>query len=56
MTPASIDLKIVRDRLTHHYDEVTSEELFKIVARDLDDLERLAGSLGDAAARLSSAS
>jgi len=51
-----IEMAGYRNRLTHHYDEVTSEELFRIVARDLDDLERLADSLRDAAARLSSAS
>jgi uncharacterized protein YutE (UPF0331/DUF86 family) len=44
-----------RNRLTHHYDEVTPEELFGIVAHDLDDLERLAGALRDAAARLAGA-
>jgi uncharacterized protein YutE (UPF0331/DUF86 family) len=51
-----IEMAGYRNRLTHHYDEVTSEELFGIVAHDLEDLERLADSLRDAAARLSSAS
>jgi len=45
-----------RNRLTHHYDEVTSEELFGVVAHDLEDLERLASALRDAAARLAGVS
>ena len=45
-----------RNRLTHFYDEVTPEELFGIVAHDLEDLERLAGALRNAAGRLAGAS
>jgi len=41
-----------RNRLTHHYDEVTSEELFAIVTHDLGDLDGLAGELRAAAGRL----
>jgi uncharacterized protein with HEPN domain len=52
MTPGPVDLKIVRDRMTHHYDEVTPAELFAVVARDLRDLEAIAESLSAAAARL----
>jgi uncharacterized protein with HEPN domain len=52
MTPGPVDLKIVRDRLTHHYDEVTALELFVVVSRDLGDLEAVADDLRAAAARL----
>jgi uncharacterized protein YutE (UPF0331/DUF86 family) len=45
-----------RNRLTHYYDEVTPKELFGIVADDLEDIERLAEALRDAAARLAGAS
>jgi uncharacterized protein YutE (UPF0331/DUF86 family) len=41
-----------RNRLTHHYDEVTPAELFAIVAHDLPDLEAIAEELRAAAARL----
>jgi uncharacterized protein YutE (UPF0331/DUF86 family) len=41
-----------RNRPTHHYDEVTPEELFAIVTHDLGDLEDLAGALREAAGRL----
>ena len=51
-----IEMAGYRNRLTHHYDEVTSEELFGIVAHDLEDLVRLADALRDAAANLSGAS
>jgi uncharacterized protein YutE (UPF0331/DUF86 family) len=45
-----------RNRLTHYYDEVTSEELFGIISHDLDDLERLAGALRDSASHLAGGS
>ena len=50
-----LELAGYRNRLTHYYDEVTPEELFGIVAHDLEDLERLAGALRDAAARMAGA-
>jgi uncharacterized protein YutE (UPF0331/DUF86 family) len=42
-----------RNRLTHFYADVTAEELFGIVTRDLADVERLAAELSAAAERLS---
>jgi uncharacterized protein YutE (UPF0331/DUF86 family) len=41
-----------RNRLTHFYAEVTSEELFEIVSQRLDDLSAVAAELRQAAARL----
>lgn len=41
-----------RNRLTHHYDEVTPQELFAVVSRELSDLAAIAGELRAAAARL----
>lgn len=41
-----------RNRLTHHYDEVTPRELFEIISGHLDDLEAIAEALRDAASRL----
>ncbi len=41
-----------RNRLTHHYDNVTPAELFELLERDLGDLEALANALNSAAARL----
>ena len=41
-----------RNRLTHHYDEVTPRELFTVVSRDLGDLAAIAEELRAAAARL----
>ena len=41
-----------RNRLTHHYDEVTPEELFGIVTERLGDIEAIAESLRVAAADL----
>jgi len=52
MAPGPVDLKIVRDRLTHHCDEVTAHELFVVVSRDLGDLKAVAEGLRAAAARL----
>jgi len=45
-----------RNRLTHHYDAVTPDELFLVVRDRLSDLEQLSAQLRDAAARLSDAS
>lgn len=44
-----------RNRLTHFYGDVRTEELFGVVRDDLADLERLAEELRQAAARLASA-
>ena len=44
-----------RNRLTHHYDEVTPEELYSIVTGHLPDIETAARELGQAAARLAKA-
>ena len=52
MTPGPVDLKIVRDRLTHHHDEVTPAELFEVVSHDLGDLAAIADVLRATAARL----
>jgi uncharacterized protein YutE (UPF0331/DUF86 family) len=41
-----------RNRLTHFYDEVTAEELYSILAADLEDLERLATAFEKTAAGL----
>ena len=43
-----------RNRLTHHYDEVTPAELFAVVSEHLGDLETIAEALRAAAARLAS--
>ena len=41
-----------RNRLAHHYDSVTPEELFPVLASDLPDLEAIADALRKAAVRL----
>jgi uncharacterized protein YutE (UPF0331/DUF86 family) len=41
-----------RNRLAHHYDSVTPEELFRILTSDLLDLEAVADALRRAAVRL----
>ena len=41
-----------RNRLVHHYDEVTPEELHRVVTRHLGDLEAVAEELERAARRL----
>jgi uncharacterized protein YutE (UPF0331/DUF86 family) len=41
-----------RNRLIHHYDEVTAEELFTIVREHLDELDAVARELRSAARRL----
>jgi uncharacterized protein YutE (UPF0331/DUF86 family) len=45
-----------RNRLTHHYDEVTPAELFSVISRDLGDFETIADALRSAAARLAGTS
>jgi uncharacterized protein YutE (UPF0331/DUF86 family) len=42
-----------RNRLAHHYDDVTPAELFGILSTDLADLEALADALRRGATRLS---
>jgi uncharacterized protein YutE (UPF0331/DUF86 family) len=44
-----------RNRLTHFYREVTPEELYGIVANELDDIEEAAAELRRAAARAAEA-
>ena len=41
-----------RNRLTHHYDDITPDELFAIVTTHLGDIERAADALRRAAGRL----
>jgi uncharacterized protein YutE (UPF0331/DUF86 family) len=45
-----------RNRLTHHYDEVTPSELYAVITRHLDDVEAIAVELRTAAARLAARS
>ncbi len=51
---AQIFIKIAgyRNRLVHHYEEITPEELFEILEHHLDDLDSIAAELRSAAARL----
>jgi uncharacterized protein YutE (UPF0331/DUF86 family) len=44
-----------RNRLTHHYDAVTPEELFTVIQEHLGDITRVADQLEASAARLASA-
>jgi uncharacterized protein YutE (UPF0331/DUF86 family) len=41
-----------RNRLTHHYDDVTPQELLAVIQQDLGDIDNLADTLEAAAARL----
>jgi len=41
-----------RNRLTHFYAEITPQELFQILTAELGDIEKVAGELRRAAARL----
>jgi uncharacterized protein YutE (UPF0331/DUF86 family) len=43
-----------RNRLTHHYEDVTPQELYGIVASELGDLDSMADALRLAASRLAS--
>jgi uncharacterized protein YutE (UPF0331/DUF86 family) len=47
-----VEMAGYRNRLTHHYDEVTPAELFAVVSQHLGDLEALGEALRAAAARL----
>lgn len=47
-----VEMAGYRNRLTHHYDEVTPQELFAVVSRELRDLESIARELSRAAAHL----
>jgi uncharacterized protein YutE (UPF0331/DUF86 family) len=51
--PSFVNIAGFRNRLTHHYDDVTPEELFSIVRTRLGDLEQLAEELRQSATRLS---
>jgi uncharacterized protein YutE (UPF0331/DUF86 family) len=41
-----------RNRLTHHYEDVTTAELFGVVSAELGDLARIAEELRESTARL----
>ena len=47
-----VEMAGYRNRLTHHYDEVTPAELFAVVSQRLGELEAVAEALRAAAARL----
>jgi uncharacterized protein YutE (UPF0331/DUF86 family) len=47
-----VEMAGYRNRLTHHYDEVTPAELFAVISQRLGDLEAIADTLRTAAARL----
>jgi uncharacterized protein YutE (UPF0331/DUF86 family) len=47
-----VEMAGYRNRLTHHYDEVTPAELFGVISQRLGDLEAVADALRTAAARL----
>ena len=47
-----VEMAGYRNRLTHHYDEVTPVELFAVVSRHLGDLGAVGEALRAAAARL----
>jgi uncharacterized protein YutE (UPF0331/DUF86 family) len=47
-----VEMAGYRNRLTHHYDEVTPAELFAVISQRLGDLEAVADALRTAAARL----
>jgi uncharacterized protein YutE (UPF0331/DUF86 family) len=51
-----VEMAGYRNRLTHHYDEVTPAELFSVISRDLGDFETIADALRSAAARLAGTS
>jgi len=52
LTESFVEMAGYRNRLTHHYDEVTPAELFAVVTEHLADLEAVAEALRAAAARL----
>jgi uncharacterized protein YutE (UPF0331/DUF86 family) len=51
-----VEMAGYRNRLTHHYDEVTPSELYAVITRHLDDVEAIAVELRTAAARLAARS
>jgi uncharacterized protein YutE (UPF0331/DUF86 family) len=52
LAPRLVKVAGFRNRLTHYYDEVTPDELFRVLQSDLGDLEAFARELETAAARL----
>jgi len=52
LAPRLVKVAGFRNRLTHYYDEVTPDELFRVLQSDLGDLEAFARELEAAAARL----
>jgi uncharacterized protein YutE (UPF0331/DUF86 family) len=52
LAPRLVKVAGFRNRLTHYYDEVTPDELFRVLQCDLGDLEAFARELEAAAARL----
>jgi uncharacterized protein YutE (UPF0331/DUF86 family) len=52
LAPRLIQIAGFRNRLTHYYDEVTPEELFRVLESDLGNLEAFARELEAAATRL----
>jgi uncharacterized protein YutE (UPF0331/DUF86 family) len=49
---AFVNMAGYRNRLTHHYDQVTPDELFAIIREHLGEVEAIAEALRGAAARL----
>lgn len=49
-----LDIAGFRNRLAHYYHNVTAQEIFVVLQRDLTDLEAFADELEQTAARLSS--
>lgn len=47
-----VEMAGYRNRLTHHYDEVTPKELFAVITGHLQDVETIAEALRSAASRL----
>jgi uncharacterized protein YutE (UPF0331/DUF86 family) len=52
MAAKMVEMAGYRSRLTHHYDEITPEELYGILTDDPGDIDALAGELRAAAGRL----
>ena len=52
LAPRLVKVAGFRNRLTHFYDQVTPDELFRVLQSDLGDLEAFARELEAAAARL----
>ncbi len=47
-----VEMAGYRNRLTHHYDDVTPTELLVVITQHLEDVEAIANELRSAAARL----